>query len=433
MTPVPFRADAPEWTGALAWGQRSIWGAMRLVGAAGDHYFNFTRVVPVPRGAGSPPPETVARAVAMVVERHDSLRTRVRADGGGEPYQVIGGSGGIPVEVADESVETPAELAERLAADRFDPAADWPLRAGMTVRDGAVRHVVLVFCHVAADGYAGDVVARDLRLALLRGTLSGAPGQLRDLVARQGTADKARGDRALEFWRERLDALGGPIFGRPREGTGAEAGSPRYRRAVLVSPALDRASRLLAGRYGVSTSTVLLAGACAGAGRIAGRPVAAMTPLVNNRFRAEDRDLVTSLAQLGLFVLDEPGDGDPMDAARSAALRAYRHAYYDQAELNRTLAGADPLCCFNDQRPAEGVTPAGPPPDAGEIRAALPLTEEAPEDGLDDLNCRFCVHVTGEPDRLRVMVTADTRYVAPIDLDAFLPALERTVVERALA
>ncbi|MEW9529361.1 condensation domain-containing protein [Microbispora sp. NPDC049125] len=461
ITGAAFESPLPEWAGPLAWGQRSIWGAMRQVGPPGDRYFNFTRTVPVPKGAGALPPEAVARAVAMVAARHDSLRTRVRLDGGGEPYQVVGSAGAIPVEVADEAEESAGRLAERLAGIRFEPAEDWPLRAGVVTRDGAARHVVLTFCHVAADGHAGDVVARDLRLALLRGAVPGRPAQLRDLVARQDAEDKSRSDRAVDFWEHHMRDLGGPLFDIPADTAGSARGNGhgntgtgpvaedgrdvgrgdaaagfRYQRAALVSPALDRASRVLAARYGVSTSTVLLTAACARSGLVAGRPAAAMTPLVNNRFRPGDRDLVTSLAQLGLFALT-PGDldrpfHDLMTTARGAALRAYRHAYYDQAELNRRLAGADPLCCFNDQRPVDGVTPAGELADAGDIRAALPLTEHGPESGLDDLNCRFCVHVTGEPGRLRLMVTADTRYVAPADLGAFLPEVERLVVDAAI-
>ncbi|WP_204077600.1 condensation domain-containing protein [Planotetraspora phitsanulokensis] len=425
-----FRAADLEWTGPLAWGQRSIWEAMRLVGVPGDRYFNFTRTVTVPRAAGSPGPDTVARALAMVVERHDSLRTRVRIGSDGEPYQVVGVSGGIEARVG-------ADLdAEAVAEERFDPAGDWPVRAGLVTRDGVVEQVILAFCHTAADGYAGDIVARDLRVALLRGAPPGGPEQLRDLVGRQEGHDAARGERSVAFWERGMAELGGPVFEQPRREPSAE---PRYQRLTMVSPALDRASQTLSARYGVSTSTVLLAAACVEAARVAGRPVAAMTPLVNNRFRRQDRDLVTSLAQLGLFVLPSRNGGgrdaggragfhELMVSARAAALRAYRHAYYDQAELNRRLDGADPLCCFNDQRPVEAVTPVGEVPGDAEIGAALPLTEIVPESGLDELNCRFCVHVTGVPDRLSVLVTADSRHVAPRDLESFLRGMEALVV-----
>ncbi|GII27898.1 condensation domain-containing protein [Planotetraspora mira] len=433
MIQAGFRADDPEWTGPLAWGQRSIWEAMRLVGAPGDRYFNFSRTVAVPRAAGSPGPETVARALSMVVERHDSLRTRVRIGPDGEPYQVVGVSGGIAAEVG-------ADLAANaVAEDRFDPAEDWPVRAGLVIRDGVVEQVILAFCHTAADGYAGDIVARDLRVALLRGVLPGPSERLRDLVSRQEGADAARGERSVAFWERAMAELGGPVFGPSRE---AAAATPRYQRLTMVSPALDRASRTLSVRYGVSTSTVLLAAACVEVARIAGRPGAAMTPLVNNRFRQQDRDVVTSLAQLGLFVLP-PGHGraqaagasggqegfhELMESARASALRAYRHAYYDPAELRLRLDGADPLCCFNDQRPVEAVTPVGEVPDEDEIRSALALTQIVPQSGLDELNCRFCVHVTGEPDRLRVLVTADSMHVAPRDLETFLRGMEALVV-----
>ncbi|GIH21790.1 hypothetical protein Aph01nite_01000 [Acrocarpospora phusangensis] len=411
-----FHTGEQDWTGELAWGQRSIWGAITHVGPAADRYFNFSRVVPVPRGAPAADVATVVRALGVVVARHDSLRTRVRRDAGGEPYQVVGGGGEIPVEI----VESAAEV-ERLEGLRFEFAEDWPLRAALVVADDRVREVLLVFCHVAADGYAADLVVRDLRLTLLRGAPPGEPEQLRDLVAAQSGPDVSRSERALDFWV--AQSLGGPLLDRPLPA----AEGPRYQRAVIFSPAMDRASRVLAQRHGVNGSTILLVAACALVGRAAGRPRSAMTPLVNNRFLARHSEVVTSLAQLGLLVVDSgPADfNELMAGARAAALRAYRHAYYDQAALNARLGGGDPLCCFNDQRSAETT---GVPIPAG---TGSGETVVEPESGLDELNCRFCVHVTGDPGQLKIMVTADTRYLRAGDLETLLRGMESLVVAGA--
>ncbi|MFD0889811.1 hypothetical protein ACFQ08_35170, partial [Streptosporangium algeriense] len=65
-------------TAPLTWGQRAIWDAIRKT-APDDHYFNFGRVLAVPRRAR---PLTVARAAEVLgalVERHESLRTRMSA------------------------------------------------------------------------------------------------------------------------------------------------------------------------------------------------------------------------------------------------------------------------------------------------------------------------------------------------------------------
>ncbi|HEX8006094.1 MAG TPA: condensation domain-containing protein, partial [Trebonia sp.] len=413
-----FDTGEDAWTGPLAWGQRSIWEAIRQVGPAGDKYFNFSRVVPVPRGAPVADVDTVVAALSVVVARHDSLRTRVRTGPDGEPYQVVGGGGGIPVEI----VESAADV-ERLEGVRFEFAADWPLRVALVVSEDRVREVVLVFCHVAADGYAADLVARDLRLTLLRGAPPGEPEQLRGLVAAQSGQDVSRSERAMEFWA--AQSLGGPLLDQRRD----PSDGARYQRAVIFSPAMDRASRVLAQRYGVNGSTILLVAACVLVGRAAGRQKSAMTPLVNNRFLARHSEVVTSLAQLGLLVVDSgPADfNELMASARASALRAYRHAYYDQAALNERVAGADPLCCFNDQRSAEttGVPiPAGPEPGETVVEA---------ESGLDELNCRFCVHVTGDPGQLKIMATADTHYLQAGDLETLLRGMESLVVAGAAA
>jgi hypothetical protein len=413
-----FYTGEKEWTGPLAWGQRSIWEAIQKVGPPGDRYFNFSRVVPVPRGAPAADVATVVAALGLVVARHESLRTRVRVDADGEPYQVVGPAGAIPVEI----VESVAD-AEWLEQARFEFAVDWPLRAALVVADGRVREVLLVFGHVAADGYAGDLVARDLRLTLLRGAPPDAPEQLRELVAAQSGQDLSRSERAMEFWAER--AFDVPMLDCRRDASDG----PRYQRAVMSSPAMDQASRVLARRYGVAGSTILLVAACALVGRASGHTKSVMTPVVNNRFLARHSDVVTPLAQLGLLALDAGGADfhEVMASARPSALRAYRHAYYDFADFKARLPGADPLCCFNDQRAADTT---GVPIAAG---AALGETVVEPESGLDELNCRFCVHVTGDPGRLRVMVTADTHYLPAGDLETFLRGMESLITAGAAA
>lgn len=414
---VEFDTGGQDWTGPLAWGQRSIWDAIQDVGPAGDQYFNFSVTVPVPRKAPAADVATVLAALRAVVERHDSLRTRVRTAADGEPYQVVAARGAIPVAVVESAAD-----ARRLEETRFDFAEEWPLRAALVAADGRVREVVLVFGHVAADGAAGDLVARDLRLMLLRGRLPAPAEQLRELVAAQAEQDVPRSERALDHWARHV--TGGPLFDRSRDPDGGW----RYRQAALVSPALDRASRVLARRHGLTGATVLLSAATVLAGRIAGQAKAVMTPLVNNRFLARHGDVVTSLAQLGLFPLGTGGTdfGGLLTEAKTAAMHAYRNAYYDHVAFTAKLGAANPLCCFNDQRPAETTAVLLPEP-AG--AAGETVLEQVA--GLDELNCRFCVHVTGEPGRLRILATADTRYFAARDLEDFLYGMESLVVGAA--
>jgi hypothetical protein len=86
-----------------------------------------------------------------------------------------------------------------------------------------------------------------------------------------------------------------------------------------------------------------------------------------------------------------------------------------------------PLCCFNDQRLAK-PDPAPCPPE--EIRSALPATELSWPLGQDRLNCRFCVHVSGN---LEISVTANTAYLPRQGIERFLYGMESLLVDEALS
>jgi hypothetical protein len=322
------------------------------------------------------------------------------------------------VTVAESTAEaldaSAARLAEQLSRPVFDYAREWPLRAGVITCSGAAARVVLVFCHLAADGHAADLVTRDLRLLLLRGTISGPPPpQLLDLVMDQQAAGQRRSAAALAHWERELLRTRSAMFA----DQASSPQSPRYWQAALTSVAMDGAVMLAARRHAVSTATMLAAAAAAVVGALTGRQACALTPIVSNRFSPGHSDVVTSLAQLGLLVV-ELGDGDFGDligAVKPAALRAYRNAYYDQRQMNHLITrlrqdcGTEvfPYCCFNDQRLTSDAVGSAAGLDEAAIRAALPATTITWPARHEHLNCRFCLHVTRKPGELRMSLTAD--------------------------
>ena len=82
------------------------------------------------------------------------------------------------------------------------------------------------------------------------------------------------------------------------------------------------------------------------------------------------------------------------------ALRAYRHAQYDQQEWDRMVdrVSADrgvrvyPSCCFNDLRPVDHAEQSAPPPNPAQAAYATATLEWLP--GLDHFNCDFCFTVS---------------------------------------
>lgn len=440
---VEFTGQRAE-TAPFTWGQRTMWNAIAGT-VPDDAYFNIGRVLAVPSRAERPTVARVTEALGWLLTRHESLRTRVRLDD--EPCQVVERAGRLPLAMIESSPERAAQAAQhmcdRLAAPAFDYAAELPIRVGVVTYGSVVRYVVIVFCHLAADGHGAEAALRDLRLLLLRGSVIGAPPQQPlDLANYQRSPAGQRIGRTALAYREnayrRVSPAMFPTF--PMAGPPEQS---RFRSARLSSSAMDAAMRLVASRTRVSTSTVLLTAASMVTGALSGQGTCALVPVVHNRFRPGSRDMVTTLWQDGLFVLDL-GDstfGKLLPQAWRASLRAYRHAQYDPVEGERVSArvdherGAsiDPYL-FNDQRLVHSILVNGHVPDGAAVRAALAETTFDWWQNLDRLACRFCLYVMPEPEpgTLMLALAADTHHMPSGEMERYLRGLEALLVEAAL-
>jgi len=126
--------------------------------------------------------------------------------------------------------------------------------------------------------------------------------------------------------------------------------------------------------------------------------------------------------------------------AAQRTLAAYRHAYYDPLRVDELVerigrergAEIDLSCYFNDRRPFGGAGTRGPAPEPGEIRAALPDTSLVPLRQQDDPWERLFVHIENVPGTMELTLNADTRYLAPGDIEALCRGMEAVAVEAAL-
>ncbi|QMU69848.1 condensation domain-containing protein [Streptacidiphilus sp. P02-A3a] len=397
----------------LTWGQRAIWDAITVT-APEDHYFNFGRVLKVP---GTRSPAEVLAALAGLQALHSALRTRLDLSGD-QPRQRTERAGRLPVRLATGDPD--AVLAE-LEAERFDYERDWPLRVALVLDGDRVGHVAIAFCHLATDGLGAEIALRDLRMLILRGAPAGGPpppGPL-DLAHWQaGPEGRRTAERAAALWEGTAREV---MFDRPT----AAPDRPRIWRGLLDSPAAGLAVRAVAARHGTTTATVLLAATAAVVGRFTDRSGCAMLPIVSNRFRRDTTRIVSTLSQEGLFVVGvDRGFGDLLRETEPAALRAYRSAFHDPLDRARGQ-WVQPLCCFNDMR----FTEPGPRPCApADILAALPRTELSWPLSQEQLNCRFCVHISGA---LEISVTADTAYLSRADIERVLLGLESMLLTEA--
>jgi len=420
----------------LTWGQRAVW---KSVVEFTDHsWLNFRRVLAVPRRAGADV-ASVGRTIAALMSRHGSLRTRLRLVDG-ERRQVASSRGRLPVilvPAGDDDEATAHAWRDRLGSVPYDFAEEWPLRIGFVVVDDRVRYVVVVISHAAADLHACEILVRDLRLLLLRGSVPTPPGLQSLDVARREAGDARHSERAVALWMREYARLPESMF--PAVGPPL---APRFRRAQLESPAVNAAARLIAARHEVSTSTVLLAATATLVARWTGHDVCGVFTMSNNRFPTGYADAISKLNQLGLFVIDladRPTFAEIVPRTWQGALRAYQHAYYDPTEMDAALrragrpcgSGLEPWCYFNDLRLPDTDLASEQPLDEAALRASLTDSRLHWPETLERFAWRFRLQVMDVPGAIGLSLTTDTSYLPPPEAERFLREFEALVVNAA--
>jgi hypothetical protein len=410
---------------------------------------NLRRILAMPREAPDDV-DSVLRALATLVARYSSLRTRLHlADG--EPRQVVAASGELPVRLVqvdggsaavrddgDSASATAREVAEQLAATPFDHAGEWPQRVALVLVEKRVRQVVVVFSHTTVDLQAAELVLQELRLLLLDGAISSlVRPQSVDIAHREQGTDRRRTERAVTYWCDRYARLPMEVF--PRRGP---ALAPRFWRAVLTSTAADIAARLLAARHQVTGATVLVAATAAMISAWSGTEVCGIHTMSSNRALPGYKHAIAKLNQVGLLVLDlrdRPSFADLLPRVPRAALIAYRHAHYDPVRLDQELAAAghappdevNPHCFLNDIRQATDAKVFGRATGEAEVRAAMRRSSFSWAERLDRYTWRARVEIFDMPAAIGIALTADTGHLPPDAIERFLYDLEALLVNAA--
>ncbi|MEU4414034.1 amino acid adenylation domain-containing protein [Nocardia salmonicida] len=180
------------------------------------------------RLTGSLDVSAMRRALADVIERQESLRTRYPADAEGPRQVVVGIDGSTPAMPLIDT-EDGAPLRDRindLAGTGFDLTREPPLRVGLYRLDGAEsgnsspaaeQHVVvLVVHHISADGASMAPLAADLVAAYSARVSGAAPSRPplavqyadfalwhRELLGTGAEADSVAAQQ-IQYWRENL-------------------------------------------------------------------------------------------------------------------------------------------------------------------------------------------------------------------------------------
>lgn len=345
----------------LTWGQRHV---MRQHSA-----LNVTRVLDTPPVLLP----LAVDAITALVGRHEALRTRLigpdrpedlpadLADGVAELVrQQVASTGALTLDVLhcapEETATVLAGARTRLATRAFNHVEEWPLRVAVVVAADIVVHMVLVCSPLAVDDNGMDLVVKDLGL-LLRGALPvRSATRPADEAQRQRETGAPLTERAIRHWRTQL-----------RRVTLVDAPPGEPAAVTLRSTALGNAAHVVAQRHGVRPSTVYLAAFAKVVGTLTDENLVPLRTVVSNRFHPDCRDVVASVAQDGLVVLDlaVPSFGDLVTQTWRAVVRAHRFARYDPDKLVKAVPGR-PFACV-DVRPLgqREPPPATPHPVGG--------------------------------------------------------------------
>jgi amino acid adenylation domain-containing protein len=281
------------------------------------------------------------RALAGVIERHDTLRTTFAIEAG-RPVQIAHPPGPPPLAWVDLGGLPEARRGEaldrglaRASMRPFDLVRGPLLRAVMFLESPGEAVLQVTLHHVIADGWSLGVFVREMG-ALYRVATSGEPAGLDPLPLQY--ADFASGqrrwltgavrERQLAYWRERLDGAPPGLelpLDRPRP---AVRGFRGGHRALRLPPALTAELRALARGERATLFMVLLAGFVVVLQRLAGEDDVVVGAPVAGRDRGEVEGLIGMF--LNTLVLRTDLSGAPsfrevVARVRETVLGAFAH------------------------------------------------------------------------------------------------------------
>ncbi|MEV5212481.1 condensation domain-containing protein [Micromonospora sp. NPDC053740] len=440
---IPFRGNRSG-NSPLTWGQCWIWN---LVASRAPHYADlgdsYTVVVPDMCDMNQ-----VSSALAALLNRYETFRSRFQVSADGKPHQLILAEGHLRTEVRDVAADDARSAAGTVEAEFNSVPFTLPelsLRAAVISSDGVPKYVVLCAFHMAMDCHGMVSVLDDFR-----SFLSGHPVNAEESVpshithpldrARmEGEANSARRSaRGIQFWEQELakfpdDPL--PYIGHRPE-------SPRYKMFSMRSAAVRAASLEIAAELGVSTASVIHAMAATLVAKRTGSQKCGFVMAASHRFDADSTSYAGTLVQ-GVPVAVDVADCKPQKiisqthrAGMLAALAGYcdPHDLYDvlRKSYSPEETRARLACVVNLHLPDPAGATGQPTAGTGVTRAQAErlLTESRYDyvEGTTVENERFYLAAQGDSTDFFITLRADTAALTSTDIAGFLRELERALI-----
>ncbi|MFD6104786.1 amino acid adenylation domain-containing protein, partial [Nocardia salmonicida] len=304
--------------------------------------------------------EALALALADLVRRHESLRTRY-PEHGGTPVQQIVAAERISLDLRPVAIDRDELFATvtEFVSTGFDVAEQVPMRARLfrvagSADSAPVEHVlVVVVHHIAADGFSIAPLTRDVMRAYTARAQGTAPGwaplpvQYADFAIWQravlGTEDDAESlmSRQVGYWQTQLAGVPDELtlpFDRARPAIASHHGATVHRE---LAPELIAKLDEVARRQGASLFMVMHTALAVLLARLSGSDdIAIGTPIAGRGEQALD-DLVGMFVNtLVLRTGVSPAESftDLLERARKADLDAYGNADVPFERLVELLA-----------------------------------------------------------------------------------------------
>ena len=346
---IPKRPVPVEFTGERAGEGPLTLGQLDLynwLSQNPDHLYVILCVeLPVPEVVSV---DDVAEAVAVLIARHESLRTTYLP--GAQPRQRVAAAGVQLLEVCSlgEGQWRPrdrpvvAEALVRWLRESSDRAR-CPVRVAVAIAPEAGDRVIAcaaAFSHLAVDNGAIEVLKRDF--AGLLGDpgrrQAGRPGQQTRRAGHQPldqaeleatAAEQRRAAAALDYLREQSRRIPRCLYALPGARTSGESLA-----VELSSVAAAMAVRRAAARTRTSRSSVVLAAICAVVARRANYPELVFPVSSSNRFEPHLVNYVGSLAQSSIVAVEIAGRSFDALAGHTwtRVIEASLHGRYDWAK-----------------------------------------------------------------------------------------------------
>ncbi|MEN2977918.1 condensation domain-containing protein [Tistrella bauzanensis] len=324
--PIPW-AGRPESGLPLSFAQARVWFLDQLDPGSASYNMPMALMLRGPLDT-----DALARAIHLIVSRHEALRTVFQAVGG-EPRQIVrpAPSAAILLPVTDLAAQGPdtaeaqvqaRHMAEAEARTPFDLARDIPFRAGL-VRIAPDSHLLLITKHhIASDGWSMGVLMDELGrfyTAFAQGltpTPLPLPVQMPDVAVWQRRRfDGDRLDTLIGWWRDRLAGVPDLMLPTDRPRPPAPSGQGGLIDLPLDPAAIDRLLTL--GRAErASLFMVLLAIFRHLLGRYAGQSDFCIGTPIANRTRPELEPMIGFFANTLAIRSDIGADTSLRDAVR---------------------------------------------------------------------------------------------------------------------